>query len=541
MSPITTSADPLFIAYVLAFAIAAGACAVVLPRARRIDSTDTRNGLVGLLATTAGWAASHVGYLVISDPVLKEASYLVGLVLGIAAVWAWLYFASAYTGRIYHRHTTIRRAAVVVFGLITLIKVTNPFHGQYYIAEMTSEPFHHLMISHSPLHWTTMGLAYALAFVGIFLLLELFMQVRHETRPLILLLFLTAVPVILDVGAHIHGDLLEMTYSALGVAVFAVGVLVLYERRFEHVHLAGTRDDPVIVLDTENHVLEHNAAAESIFPTLMNSRGRPIEDVLPEVDTIDATEQPLGVEVDGQRRYYDLSIAELTAGSVGLSKLLTVSDVTHRERYRRELERQNERLERFASMVSHDLRNPLTVAIGHLELASESVEHESLAEAEQALVRMESLIDDLLTLARHGQPIDDTELTDICAVATDAWNFVETGEATMECSVSMTLETDPDRLQQLFENLFRNAIEHGGEGVMVRVVPLDGRAGFAIEDTGPGIDPAVQDDLFEAGVTTSADGTGFGMSIVTEIVNAHQWSIAATEASTGGARFEITV
>lgn len=537
MLAITT--DPLFLAYVFVFGLAAVICAGLVPRARRIGAADTRRGLVALLLTVSAWAASTVGYLVADGSVAREAFYLIGLVVGFAAVGAWLYFASAYTGRVYHRHRRIRQAAVVVFVAIVAVKVTNPVHGYYYTATTATEPFDHLAIAHSTLHWTSMSLAYALAFLGIFLFFELFLQVRHDTRPLLVIVGLTAVPAVFDVGAHLHENLLEMAYSSLGVAVFAIGVLVLYEQRFEHVRVAGTSDEPVIVLDTDGRVIEHNAAAEELIPALSDARGDPVDTILPIDGSPAAVDAPVTIERDGEARQFDVTVTELQSGSVGLSMLLSLSDITHRERYRAELERQNDRLERFAGMVSHDLRNPISVARGHLELVTEDIDHASLDEVDQALARMEALIDDLLDLARHGRPIDETTPVDVCAVAADAWAFVDSGEAEFTCTVDTRLDADPDRLQQLFENLFRNAIEHGGPGVAVRVVALDGEAGFAVEDTGVGIDPAVRDDLFEPGVSTDADGTGFGMPIVKEIVDAHRWTIDVGESSAGGARFEI--
>ena len=100
------------------------------------------------------------------------------------------------------------------------------------------------------------------------------------------------------------------------------------------------------------------------------------------------------------------------------------------------------------------------------------------------------------------------------------------------------VEADYDRLCQLLENLFRNAIEHGGEDVTVRVGVLDD--GFYIEDDGPGISEDVQEEVFDVGYSTSPDGTGFGLSIVKEITEAHGWKIAITEGTADGARFEIT-
>ena len=214
-------------------------------------------------------------------------------------------------------------------------------------------------------------------------------------------------------------------------------------------------------------------------------------------------------------------------------------DITELKRYQRQLERQNERLERFASLVSHDLRNPLNVAQGYLEGIEDGLPAETaLDEVGRSLDRMEELIEDLLVLARQGQSIDELETVSIAAVAQEAWSTVETMAATVEVATDADCRADRTRLRQLFENLFRNAIEHGGECVAVRVEALD--TGFAVVDDGPGVPEGNRDELFEAGVTTAETGTGFGLAIVSEIVDAHGWAVRVTDGADGGARFAVT-
>ncbi|MFB6177864.1 MAG: sensor histidine kinase, partial [Halobaculum sp.] len=95
------------------------------------------------------------------------------------------------------------------------------------------------------------------------------------------------------------------------------------------------------------------------------------------------------------------------------------------------------------------------------------------------------------------------------------------------------------RLTQLFENLLRNAVEHGGPDVTVRVGCTDEGTIF-VEDDGPGIPPEERDEIFEPGHSSASGGTGFGLTIAKQIVEAHGWTIAATEGTDGGARFELT-
>ncbi|GAB3676316.1 sensor histidine kinase [Halopiger thermotolerans] len=235
-----------------------------------------------------------------------------------------------------------------------------------------------------------------------------------------------------------------------------------------------------------------------------------------------------------------------------------VSYETERERSRAALEQQNARLQEFASVVSHDLRNPLNVAQGTLDLALEGDESQ-LEECERALDRMERLIEDLLALAEQGATVSDPDPVSVAEVATKSWAMVETDGAALEVSVpaDRRVRADADRLQQLFENLFRNALEHGSPGEAPREADADsdgdtdaGAAltvtvgaledGFYVEDTGEGIPPDERDQVFETGYTTATDGTGFGLSIVNRIAQAHGWAVEATAGQAGGARFELT-
>jgi len=205
-----------------------------------------------------------------------------------------------------------------------------------------------------------------------------------------------------------------------------------------------------------------------------------------------------------------------------------------------ELQRQNERLDQFASVVAHDLRNPLSVAMGFLDIAEETGDAEHFETVESAHDRIERLIEDLLTLARGETTIEDTEHIDLEGITTEAWGYVDTKEATLTVTDEVpTVTGDGGRLTQVFENLFRNAVEHGGADVTVTVGRLDGADGFYVADTGSGIPPESRDGVFEHGVTSSEGGTGFGLSIVADIAKAHGWTVSVTDGTDGGARFEF--
>ncbi|MFQ3284479.1 PAS domain S-box protein [Natronomonas sp.] len=241
-----------------------------------------------------------------------------------------------------------------------------------------------------------------------------------------------------------------------------------------------------------------------------------------------------------------------------------ISYELRRRRTEERLRQQNERLEEFASVVSHDLRNPLSVAAGNLKLAREECESDRLEAVSDSIDRMETLIENLLALAREGETVSEREAVDLAAAAERHWGRVETADAELIVDIDRTVEADPSRLAQLFENLFRNSVEHGstdgpaepdngiehdsttdrpdaddsvGGGVTVTVGELED--GFYIADDGPGIPESDREQVFEVGYSDD-DGTGFGLAIVKEIAAAHGWDVGVCEAETGGASFEIT-
>ncbi|MFB6150143.1 MAG: ATP-binding protein [Halobacteriales archaeon] len=227
---------------------------------------------------------------------------------------------------------------------------------------------------------------------------------------------------------------------------------------------------------------------------------------------------------------WDVTLVDLMARWIGY-------ELDH-QRTHEQLKRQNERLEDFTSIVSHDLRNPLNVVRGSIELAEETGDQEQFDRAYRTINRMERLIDDLLILAREGDTIDTPETVDLAELIDQCWNLLETETAELHVATDRSIKADPGRLRQLLENLIDNAIVHGGKSVTVTVGDLDD--GFYIEDDGPGIPESEREQVFDAGYTTADDGTGFGLRIVKEIAEAHRWTVTVTEGADGGARFEIT-
>jgi len=149
-------------------------------------------------------------------------------------------------------------------------------------------------------------------------------------------------------------------------------------------------------------------------------------------------------ELQYDRRQFEARITPLyddRGDSLGLTAL--VHDPTEQKTRESRLQRRNRQLDQFASVVSDDLRNPLSVASGSLELAEQTGERDHFARTRRAHGRMRDLIDQVLALARDEEKLEMVQI--VC---------------------------NRDQLLQLFENAFRNSIEHGATGN--RTAPDDG-------------------------------------------------------------------
>lgn len=314
--------------------------------------------------------------------------------------------------------------------------------------------------------------------------------------------------------------------------------------------LVENSSDAIVTIDADSTILYANESIERVLGYEPNELiGQPLTAMMPDrfdekhlaamgryLETGDRTIEWNGIELpaehaDGHEVPLSITFEEhiYDGGRVFSGIMRDVSDRVERE----------ERLERFASIVSHDLKDPLQTARA-IAAVARAGDEEALEDLDDVFDRMEALIDDVLTLSKQGRAIGETETVSVESVASGAWETAGGPGATLLTDSGLgTVTADPERLRTVFENLFRNAIDHAGGGVTVRVGPLDDGSGFFVSDDGPGFGDADIGSLFDYGYTTSKPNTGFGLSIVRDIVRAHDWSIDATTGADGGARFEI--
>jgi PAS domain S-box-containing protein len=225
------------------------------------------------------------------------------------------------------------------------------------------------------------------------------------------------------------------------------------------------------------------------------------------------------------------------------------SDITDQKRREAELERKNKQLDEFASILTHDLRNPINIAEGYLDQIKTPDNEECVELVERAHNRMKAIIEDTLTLSRESQSVEAVVPVAAATLAESAWELVETNGSELRVDEDFEILCDDDRIARLFENLFRNAIDHNDDPVTVSVgihhtmtTATRGEAAtaFYVADDGCGIPKSEREHVFEIGETTARGGTGLGLPIIKRIADAHQWDVQVAGSVDGGAKFVFT-
>jgi two-component system sensor kinase FixL len=115
----------------------------------------------------------------------------------------------------------------------------------------------------------------------------------------------------------------------------------------------------------------------------------------------------------------------------------------------------------------------------------------------------------------------------------------------LELAENLRVAVDPIQLQQVVINLIRNAVEAVRDTprreILVSTRALGRNVELRVDDSGPGIAPAIMESLFEAFVSSKPDGMGVGLSISRTIIEAHEGSLLAANRETGGASFRVTL
>lgn len=509
--------------------------------------------LAGFMATVVVWQGFHFLDHLVAGPVADVFDRLRWLGIASAAVW-WLLFVLEYTGRsrlVTRRTLALAFAWPVAFNVALWLPALTGAVG----VDAVDGLWAGVAAEESPLFWAHVLFSYALLATGTILLLQysylanaLFRKQGLAIQLSLGVVWVGSVVSVFELFGSLHLHALPISFLLAGIPLFwaTVRADLSAVTPIARATVFETIDAAVVVLDDSRTVIDLNAVAEALLGVDRRAVvGRPatVLSVLSELSLTDDRLADGGIgsvthQIGDSVVRFDTSPV-ITRGGDRLGSVLVGYDVTEQHHHQMELQRKNERLDAFAGIVSHDLRSPLAVAAGKLELAAEVCETPHHDDVRRALERMDALIDDVLTLARKGAVVGETAPTDLGTLVENTWAQLDSGRAALAIADALpTIDCDADRVAALLENLFRNSIVHAGEAVTVTVGALDG--GFYVADDGPGIPEAVRETVFESGYTTHEEGTGFGLAIVQGIAVAHGWTVGVAEGPGGGARFEIT-
>ncbi|SDF18949.1 His Kinase A (phospho-acceptor) domain-containing protein [Halorientalis regularis] len=525
-----------------------------------------------LLLVGKVWVLSLVAHIVVSDPTLQWTAAMVETSAAFGSYGLFAVFVSQYTGSGFHRHPVVQVALAVLVGGVTVLSFTNWAHGLLYQRLVPHRtPFTYYEFVYEPgfivfIVLLAVVIGYAWSVLVKYLLST---SQRSEVQLVLLLaggLAIAVAQVLGKTGVFPAEGLAHAAYGALPFNVLTT-VALFRLRLFDIQPVARNAvvenlRDPVLVLDEDGRLVDFNEASTRVWDGLDAHVGDRFGVACPElaeaVSFPEAGEETAGrltLQVADAERHYSVNVSQVGRGRDDrrwYSVLLR--DVTALERSRWQLQTQNERLDQVASTISHDLRNPIQVADGYVEMLDDMVDADGLdaADADEATEclrktsethgRMEAIIDDVLTIAREGKTVESTERVALSTVARDAWANVDTGAATLTVAEDRRLQADRSKLLTIFENLLRNALDHGPDDVTVEVGAIDD--GFYVADDGPGIPAEHADSVFEYGYTTTDDGTGLGLSIVETMAESHGWTVELEppdgEAASTGTRFVFT-
>ena len=259
---------------------------------------------------------------------------------------------------------------------------------------------------------------------------------------------------------------------------------------------------------------------------------------------------------DGSEFPVEIALGPL-ATEQGLLVSAAIRDITERTRVEDELAEAQASLVRkerlsavgeMATVIGHELRNPLGAAINLLFLARNRLTvHDDpeldgdLGGAEREINRAAALCEDLTAYMREREPV--IVPLDLGAVVAEVLESTPPPAGIEVSAGDLGIEVQADRAQlvQMVTNLITNAYQAMPDGGLVRVTGTesDGFVEIAVEDSGVGIDPAVAERLLEPFFTTKPTGTGLGLAIVKRFTEGHNGTVSIEDGPTGGARVTI--
>ena len=469
--------------------------------------------------------------LTITDAALRETAEVVAV---IALNWLgvpFLGFALEYTGRGKLLQSWAYRALYVQPLFVTVLLPLDSYRQLFWTDFQIDPTFGVATVTYSfqPLFYITVLGGTTIAGVGAILLLDTVWSYGPLYRAEALAVGSSFGPPSVGLFAWLLGvgpaeQLNVLVYLLLphialdAFAFIGSGMFEFHPATSRAAERAALEDlrQPVIVLDEAGRVVEMNAAAEGLFCAEESAITRPVSAVVGAEIPPDATDRRLSVQSDGRQAEFRIDSSPLTdSGGNHVGYLLLFQDITE------EVQRK-EQLAVLNRVLRHNLRNKLTVAQGHIQVASKRITDDTGASSlEQATGALQNLLDTseqareverVLGGNRDRQSVELRPLLERLAEQTAQRD--PTATLTVE-SPALSVRTNELLLQAVISQLLENAVEHtDSPTVTVHVETGDDQLTLAVEDEGPGI-PDHELDVLESGTETALEhGSGLGLWLI---------------------------
>lgn len=343
--------DAVQVGYVVAFTAAALICGYGAWRATEIAERDARLGLVSVFVLAGGWAATTAIQLAVSWVSVMIWLRMIGLVIGLASIGAWLYFASAYAGHEFHRRPALRRLAVGLYLVVVVIKLTNPIYNLYFTTYIATTPFAHLAFNPGVSYWLISGAAYLSVGIATVWLIEAVTASRIKDWRLAAVVVLTAVPAVVDIAVglgRVPAQFVKTSYAPLGMAVFALGSFMFLNETFRPIprfwrkQVLTHLNEATIIVDADGRIRHTSPTAAETFDELRGVKETSFADAAPALYEHTHRDNPIFKwEADTGSKYYRVIETGVPSERVDAHQAYVYTEVTESEQTRRELNRKS--------------------------------------------------------------------------------------------------------------------------------------------------------------------------------------------------------
>lgn len=538
--------------HILLFALTAITCFASFFFISNVHSKHVKYSLTLLIGLSGTWAGLQVLLFVFPNQTINYWVTIIGLIIGLATVISWLHFASAFTGNTYHKDPIIRIVGLFVFIGVSIVKLTNHIHGQYFIQRVTESGV--LILELQLMYWGTLIGTYFIASIGFFLVVSMLIRETEINKLQNVFLFsVIFTPILLRFLGHQTNVLLPLSYEPVGVALFILFVTVISRKPFLTMRntaqneLLNQLDTAVIVFDNKGKIITFNNQAKIIFPILEQKKNI-TRDMLTEEheeltglseDTALIPFKDLDTE-NGETKYYLASYSDITVGPTVIGETVRLKDVTEIEQYRNEVSRHNSQWDEMAGAIAHELRNSISISCGHLEVAMVALENGDIEQAKESLQvvnrgneKVKTTVTDLKNFTRFAQTVEKKELVNVCEQVDKIGNKFDSLD--VSCRGNGTVLSNVKMFSSLLEKTFDYS--NYANASSVNVILKSGI--IVIEDDGEYSANGHDEELFKYESAAPDTEARMRLPLVNTIALSHGWKIEPDCSYHKGLRYEI--